>query len=870
MADRDDTGDAHFVPAPCQVACPVGTDAPSYIAYVWKGEIEKAYEAISATNPFSSICGRVCDAPCEPACRRADSDGPVAIRNLKRYVIDKLGQLGPGLHVEPVTVNRPESIGIVGGGPAGLTAAQDLAEAGFAVHVYEMSDRLGGMMVWGIPAFRLPPGVIAEDIDRLLARCTGISIHCGQALGRDVSLAELKERHDAVLLAIGASQGKSVELPGSDDTRLVDGVEFLRRINGGERPVMPGTVLVVGGGDVAMDACRAARRLPGCQTVRVIYRRGPNEIPARRDELAAAEAEGIDFVYHSQPVAALADDDGFALHCLKTELGEPDADGRRRPKNVAGSEFDIPAGLVIMAVGQEAVSEELAGLGLMAGDRVDTDWQTMRTRDPQVFAAGDGAFGGSTIVMAMHHGQRAAYYIQAFIDGIAEPLPYRTPYRTRRVAVAQDADWEINLRIDQVFHGLGTKPAEFPEIESTYNTDEAVREAARCYRCDAETASADYSVRTREDIFAMARNAPGDVAAQQAILHRRLKPRDDPFAGPRAATLEDLVFLPANLSRLVIDPYRDACSLATTLCGAIHTATPFLVAGFDGAPEEVRRALAEGMRREGSAYVGRQPLEDLPWLQVIEPAGEPPADAAAAHIFRLAGRYPADVIPANTGRPNGLALEAAELAASVPVALEAGFDFLLLLGNALSEDWADGGAGELAGHPDLSVIRDAIHILRRLNHEEDLEILYFGGVRSGTDGAKLIGLGAHALVSGLAMAFALGGRLETGRLHFDGDRSPEERADAAASFLSVLTSEASIMARCTGKTNVHNIEPEDLRAITLLTAVATGIPLAGTNPRLGTSGTDLNTRFLPAESTESTKSKESVERAARQPAVGGE
>ena len=635
-----------------------------------------------------------------------------------------------------------------------------------------------------------------------------------------------------MLLAIGASQGKSVALPGSDDARLIDGVEFLQRINGGARPTLPATVLVVGGGDVAMDACRAARRLPGCQSVKVVYRRGPDEIPARRDELAHALAEGIEFIYHSQPVAARDGEGGFALRCLRTELGEPGADGRRRPENVAGSEHDIAAGLVIMAVGQEAVSEELAGLGLMAAGRVDTDWQTMCTGDPRVFAAGDGAFGGSTIVMAMHHGQRAAYYIRAFLDGIAEPLPYRTPYRTRRVAVAQDADWEINLRVDQSFQGLGAKPAEFPEIEVTYSTDEAVREAARCYRCDAETASADYSVRTREDIFAMAREEPGDVAAQQAILRRRLEPRDDPFAGPRAATLEDLVFLPANLSRLVIDPYRDACSLATTLGGAIHTATPFLVAGFDRAPEEVRRALAEGMRREGSAYVGRRGLEDLPWLQIIEPAGEPPAGTAAAHLIRLAGRQPAEVVPAPAGRPLGLALEAAELEAAIPVALEAGFDFLLLLGSALAEDWTDPGAGELAGHPDLSVMRDAIGILRRLNREEDLDILYFGGVRSGTDAAKLIGLGANALVSGLAMALALGGRLAEGRLTFDGDRSPDERADAAAAFLSALAGEASIMARCTGKTDVHNIEPEDLRAITLQSAEATGIPLAGAKPRI--------------------------------------
>ena len=201
MAVDDSTQDLHFVPAPCQVACPVGTDAPSYIGLIWEGKFEEAFEAITVTNPFSSICGRVCDAPCEPACRRVQSDGALQIRNLKRFVMDRVGhQYDP----PPVAVTRKETVGIVGAGPAGLTAAHDLCEAGYEVHVYEMSDRLGGMMVWGIPAFRLPPGIIDEDIDRLTRRCPGLQVHLSTALGRDVSLAELKRRHDAVLLTIGA------------------------------------------------------------------------------------------------------------------------------------------------------------------------------------------------------------------------------------------------------------------------------------------------------------------------------------------------------------------------------------------------------------------------------------------------------------------------------------------------------------------------------------------------------------------------------------------------------------------------------------------------------------------------------------------
>ena len=569
----DDTADRHFVPAPCQVACPVGTDAPSYIGYIWEGKFAEAFEAITATNPFSSICGRVCDAPCEPACRRAASDGTVQIRNLKRFVMDKVGH---DHDPPPVPVTRTQTVGVVGAGPAGMVAAHDLSLAGFEVHVYEMTDRTGGMMVWGIPAFRLPPGIIEEDIDRLARRCPGLKVHLNTALGRDVTLDELKDRHDAVLLTIGAWWGKSMNVPGEDDDRVIDGVEYLRRINAGERPRMPETVVVIGGGDVAMDACRAALRLPGCEHVKVVYRRGPDEIPARKVELEGAVKEGIEFVYNTRQVAVEKDGAGLKLRCVKTQAGEPDEDGRRRPVDLPGSEHDIPCGMVIAAVGQFAGCDELERAGIMDAERVRADFDGMRTEDPKVFAAGDGAFGGSTIVMAMSHGQRAAYYIKAFLEGRENPMPYRTPHRTRRVPVAQDNRWELLALQEPEFFGVGQNPVEFPEIESTYDWQAARDEAARCYRCDAETGSSDYAVQNREDIFAMARTNPNDRVKLKQMLEKRLIPRANPFPEDCPATLDDLVFLPANLSRLVIDPYREACKISTAI-GGMELAQPFFV-----------------------------------------------------------------------------------------------------------------------------------------------------------------------------------------------------------------------------------------------------------------------------------------------------
>jgi glutamate synthase (NADPH) small chain len=822
VGSEDHTRQGHYVPAPCQVACPVGTDAPSYLGYIWQGRLEEAFEAITSTNPFSSICGRVCDAPCEPACRRTASDGAVQIRSLKRYVMDAVGHR---YDPPPIEVTQAQTVGIVGSGPAGLVAAHDLAIAGYAVHVYEMSDRLGGMMAWGIPAFRLPPAVIAEDIDRLTRRCPGIEIHLHTEFGRDVSLDDLKVRHDAVLITIGSWWGKPMNIPGEDDVRVIDGVGFLRRINAGGRPAMPPTVVVVGGGDVAMDASRAALRLPGCRRVRVVYRRGPEAIPARGIERHHALKEGVEFVYDTQPVAVEARGDGLALRCVRTAPGAPDADGRPHPTVVAGSEHAIDCGLVIAAVGQRSASGHLSDLGLMEADRVVTQWATMQTSDPQVFAAGDGAFGGSTIVMAMSHGQRAAYYIKAFLDGRDDPLPYRTPYRTRRVEVAQDPQWEVNPLQEPLFFGLGRIPIEFPEIEATYDRDAARREAARCYRCDAETGSSDYSVAHREDLFSMARTEPGDHAKLKAMLDKRLRQRPDPFPPGRAATLDDLSFLPANLSRLVIDPYREACKLATELGGRLDLALPFFAAGFDAAPSAVKDGLAEGLRRSACGYVGTAPAGDgVPWLQLIGVDDEPDT-AAAAWVFVQGECLRAVEFAAPPDGIRGMAVHAGGiLEDAIVYALDNGFEFLLLCGsgNPLRR-WP-----ELAGPPDLSLMRNAIVTLRRLKQEEAIDLVWYGGARSGTDVAKLIAMGCKAVVFGMPLALAAGASITGPTLEFAADRTIEECAAAVANLLQAHASEASMMARCTGKTQLHNLEPEDLRSFTIATAAATGIPMPGT------------------------------------------
>ena len=820
----DNALDAHYVPAPCQVACPIGTDAPSYIAYIWEQKFDEAFEAITATNPFSSICGRVCDAPCEPACRRTDSDGPVQIRNLKRFVMDKLGSTWKP---EPSPVTRTQSVAIVGAGPAGLVAAHDLCVAGFKVDVYEMSDRLGGMMVWGIPAFRLPAGIIDEDIDRLHAKCPGLDIHLNTALGRDIDLPTLKGRHDAVLLTIGSWWGKTMDIPGEQDERVVDGVGFLRRVNAGERPQLPHTVVVVGGGDVAMDACRVAKRLPGCEHVIVVYRRGPEEIPARAIELQGAVDEGIEFLYNTQQVAVEAGQRGLKLKCVATEMGEPGEDGRRQPIPLSGSEHYIECGMVIAAVGQKGECAELDHLGFMANDRVQTDWETMRTADAKVFAAGDGAFGGSTIVMAMHHGQRAAYYLRHFLEGNDSPLPYRTPYRTRRVPVAQDLRWELLAEQHPKFFGLGDNPVEFPEIEETYDHDTAMKEAARCYRCDAETGSADYSVKQREHIFSMARTNPMDAAKNNAMLSRLLESRENPYPENKPASLDDIVFLPANLSRLVIDPYREACKISSSIGAGLSMSHPFIVTGFDHSPDQVRQAVAEALAQSDCPYLGRKPLtNNNRWWQLIN--GTDKASAQAEAVL-----YPSTVMADAAARrvdnqTSGLYVSStSELEHAIELGLAHGFDLLLLDGSgSILSPWS-----ELRSAPDFCLLRDAIVILRKLDREEEIDLIWFGGVRSGTDAAKVLGMGAVAVVQGAAIGMAVGGEIHNQSLTFSSSFDDEDRTSAVVNLLRANSGEASMMARCTGKTALHNIEPEDLRAISLVTSRQTGIPMAGTQSR---------------------------------------
>jgi NADPH-dependent glutamate synthase beta subunit-like oxidoreductase len=830
----DEYHDIEWVPAPCQEACPVGTDVPSYVGLIWEEKYEDALEAITATNPFSSVCGRACAMPCETKCRRGENDAPVAIRNLKRFVMERLGH---DFRLPPVSVSRSETVGIVGSGPTGLTAAQDLAEAGYEVHVYEKLDRPGGMMNI-FPEFRIPRRAIEDDINRLLDHCPGVKVHLNCALGDQISLEELKKRHDAVFLAIGLWRDKRAGIPGeTDGVEGVYGIDFLDKLSNDNVITLNGSVIVIGGGNVAMDTARTALRT-GAQEVHLYCLEARDEMPAFAYEIEQAEKEGI-IIHPTWGPKQILHENGKVtgvefMNCVSVF----DSEGRFNP--VYGQEtMTVDAEAVLLSIGLDADNAELENLGMIERGLVKADLETMRTSDPKVFAAGDCAFGASAVVYAMNHGHRVAYHIQAFLEGRENPLPYRVPYRTRRVPVAQDPMWEKLPREEQPFHGLGKEECvapRFSECESTMEEEAVRRQAARCLRCDAETGSSDYSRRAREHIHAMSRIEVNDISRQRDILLQRLKPRENPFPPERPAHIDDIVFLSAALTRLVIDPYREACSTRTVIGESLELGQPFLFTGFDGAPEEVQQALALGLAQSGCAYIGFQPLFSghleaetfssngkLQWLQLIAPEGsEPQADADG--LVYIIGRkfHPVQAKRLHKDQLLGLSVAAPALEKAIPYALEQGFDLLMLDGSeGIEKPWA-----ELSGEPDLTVMRDAIRLLRKINREEDIALVYFGGLRSGTDVAKALAINCNAGVFGVAMGIAVGGVIEGNQVTFDSSRTLEERRTAIESWIRATAQETAIIARCTGKTNVHNLEPEDMRSITISTSKALDIPLA--------------------------------------------
>jgi glutamate synthase (NADPH/NADH) small chain len=471
--------------APCELACPAGCDIPGFVSAIAKGNDREAIEIIRRTIPLPGILGRVCPAPCEETCRRHGVDEPVSICALKRFAADR--EMADGAALPERKAASGKRVAVVGAGPAGLTAAWFLLLAGHEVTILDANEKAGGMMRYGIPKFRLPEAVIDADVEPLVKM--GATFRFSTMFGKDADLAELQQTHDAVLLTIGASQASKLGIPGEELDGVQSGIGFLADVADGTAAAPGRSVIVIGGGNTAIDAARTALRL-GAESVTILYRRGRDEMPANRLEIEEAIAEGVELRLLAAPVAIEKNADGLAVTAVNMQLGEPDASGRRRPVPVAGSEFALRADTVISATGQQVdlPAEAAAGVGVERNGTITVQGGSMLTDAVGVFAAGDCVSGPDLAIEAVRQGRVAAEAIDRFLGGgdpaATEAKRFNSSYGARDKAPRQFYDRaKPAARVAMPELEAESRRRSFDEAVTGYDAEQAREEAKRCLRC---------------------------------------------------------------------------------------------------------------------------------------------------------------------------------------------------------------------------------------------------------------------------------------------------------------------------------------------------------------------------------------------------
>ncbi|MCD4782430.1 MAG: molybdopterin-dependent oxidoreductase [Candidatus Eremiobacteraeota bacterium] len=476
--------------SPCAQKCPAGIDIQGYLSLVKKGLYKEAIELIKERNPLPIVCGRICVRECEVGCRRNLLDEPVAIDFLKRYAAES--REGMQFHPE-VKPSNGKSVGVVGGGPAGLSAAYYLSMEGYKVTVYEAMPEAGGMLRYGIPAYRLPKDLLDIEIESI--EKMGVKVLCNKRIGKDMTLEDLRNQYDAVLLTVGAWGAMGMRVENEDSLGVLSGLDVLRQVANGELKELRGRVLVIGGGNTAIDASRTSVRL-GADDTAILYRRTETEMPAHHEEIEAARAEGVDIKFLISPQKAITDKNGrvTGLECIRMELGEPDASGRPRPIPIEGSNYIEPADYIVAAIGQfpDLKCLEPGGNGecpveLSRRGRIVVNNEDMSTNIPGVFSAGDVVTGPATVIEGIAGGRKSAYAIHNRLSG------KNVKVDTDEFVVNMDMFAKVTCEDVSCFecsprHKMPERDPEerirdFREVELGLSRQDIIEEADRCFQC---------------------------------------------------------------------------------------------------------------------------------------------------------------------------------------------------------------------------------------------------------------------------------------------------------------------------------------------------------------------------------------------------